>query len=407
LITGLTPYTAYHCQAVASNIFGVVLGGDVGFYPVPKFVQVGTYTDWSAMALSGDGRELAATSNGVVCVSTNLGLTFSPTGGTGLVFATSFDGSVILAENGASVETSMDRGLTWTSNATPAQFSVVAASSNAQIVVGSQGSTNVFVSTNFGSSWSSNTIPVNALCVACSPDGSRLFVASEALTAYYPPPLYYSVFTTWVLSSTVAGTTWVTNWTCVTEDEAVIPKNIACSYDAAIVVLATYGPIEISTNGGTSWYEILSINHGVSEIAVSGDGQTMIEGTDGLGFGISPNAGVSWFPPNSPGPPEGASQIVFCSADGNTLAAFDGTIYLSIPPPSQFAEFSAASSISNGVPIFQLNGQPGYTYIVQGSTNLIDWTNIASIVNSNGTVPFTDQASTNSAQRFYRAVAQF
>ena len=53
LITSLTPYTVYHCQAVVSNALGIVYGGDVSFTTVPKFVQVGTNSNWSAMVLSG------------------------------------------------------------------------------------------------------------------------------------------------------------------------------------------------------------------------------------------------------------------------------------------------------------------------------------------------------------------
>src|SRR5581483_4889029 len=38
-ISGLTPYTTYHCQAVASNSAGVFYGGDVAFTTVPRFAQ--------------------------------------------------------------------------------------------------------------------------------------------------------------------------------------------------------------------------------------------------------------------------------------------------------------------------------------------------------------------------------
>jgi len=411
LVLQLEPYTTYHYQAVASNIFGIVYGGDTAFTTVPKFVQVGTNSNWSAMALSGDGRELAATSNGVVCVSTNFGLTFSPTEGTGLVFATSFDGSVILAENGASVETSMDRGLTWTSNATPMQFSVVAASSNAQVLIGSQGSTNVFVSTNFGSTWSNNAIPVNALCVTPSPDGKRLFVASEALTAYYPPPLYYWVYTTWVLSSTDDGESWITNWSLQSINEPVNPANIACSSDASVVVLATLSGIEISTNDGTSWYQMLSINHSVESFSMSGSGQAMIEGIVFFGPGVSPNGGVSWFAPNVPGlllwSSESLAETVFSSTDSNTLAIFTGSIYLTVPPPTQPFSLARATIGTGPYLALELSGEVGYTYIIEASTNLLDWQEVGSVAATNGIAEFNEALSTNGPTTFYRAVAQF
>jgi len=92
------------------------------------------------------------------------------------------------------------------------------------------------------------------------------------------------------------------------------------------------------------------------------------------------------------------------SADGNTLAVFNGTIYLSKPPPTQPFTLAVATIASNGVPTFNLTGQAGYSYFVQASSDLINWATIANLMNTNGTVPFTDPAGTNYAQRFYRIV---
>ncbi len=61
----------------------------------------------------------------------------------------------------------------------------------------------------------------------------------------------------------------------------------------------------------------------------------------------------------------------------------------------------------NGLPIFQLSGQPGFNYKVQASTNLINWMDMAILVNTNGLVPFIDPDSTNYACRFYRVVAPY
>lgn len=52
----------------------------------------------------------------------------------------------------------------------------------------------------------------------------------------------------------------------------------------------------------------------------------------------------------------------------------------------------------------QLIGPPGFNYRLESSTNLTGWKTIAVLVNTNGTVRFTDQAQTNTAARFYRAV---
>jgi hypothetical protein len=61
-------------------------------------------------------------------------------------------------------------------------------------------------------------------------------------------------------------------------------------------------------------------------------------------------------------------------------------------------------SLTNGAPMLQLTGPPGYNYLVQTSTNLVDWTLAALLANMNGTVLFVDPAVTNDSKRFYRAV---
>ncbi|MCX6925887.1 MAG: immunoglobulin domain-containing protein, partial [Verrucomicrobia bacterium] len=59
---------------------------------------------------------------------------------------------------------------------------------------------------------------------------------------------------------------------------------------------------------------------------------------------------------------------------------------------------------SNNAPIVKLTAAPGYNYLMQSSTNLVNWIPTALLVNTNGTVLFADPAVTNSTARFYRAV---
>ena len=61
-------------------------------------------------------------------------------------------------------------------------------------------------------------------------------------------------------------------------------------------------------------------------------------------------------------------------------------------------------SFTNGTPLLQLTGAANYNYLVQTSTNLVNWTPTALLVNSNGTVLFPDSTATNSCTKFYRAV---
>ena len=61
-------------------------------------------------------------------------------------------------------------------------------------------------------------------------------------------------------------------------------------------------------------------------------------------------------------------------------------------------------TLTNSTPLLQLTGASNYNYLVQTSTNLVDWTPTALLVNSNGTVLFPDSSAANSSTRFYRAI---
>jgi hypothetical protein len=64
----------------------------------------------------------------------------------------------------------------------------------------------------------------------------------------------------------------------------------------------------------------------------------------------------------------------------------------------------SGSSVSNGVFLVPFSGAPGLSYILQASTNLVNWVPIST--NTPGTSPFVlmDPNATNFPRRFYRAV---
>ena len=59
---------------------------------------------------------------------------------------------------------------------------------------------------------------------------------------------------------------------------------------------------------------------------------------------------------------------------------------------------------SNNTPVLQLTAPAGYNYLVQSSTDLVNWLPTALLVNTNGTVLYADPAVTNGSARFYRAM---
>jgi len=61
------------------------------------------------------------------------------------------------------------------------------------------------------------------------------------------------------------------------------------------------------------------------------------------------------------------------------------------------------SSTNNGM-FMTLSGPSPYNYLVEASTNLVDWTPFAILANTNGAVMFYDPDAANYKQRFYRTV---
>jgi len=74
---------------------------------------------------------------------------------------------------------------------------------------------------------------------------------------------------------------------------------------------------------------------------------------------------------------------------------------------SQPFSLSIVTNTSNGLLVYELVGEPGFEYHVHASTNLVDWTDIAILANTNRTVRFFDEASTNYSRRFYRGIAPY
>jgi hypothetical protein len=55
---------------------------------------------------------------------------------------------------------------------------------------------------------------------------------------------------------------------------------------------------------------------------------------------------------------------------------------------------------------FQLSGPAGFTYVIQASTDLVNWVPISTNAAPTGSISFTDTAAKNFAFRYYRAMIQ-
>jgi len=71
--------------------------------------------------------------------------------------------------------------------------------------------------------------------------------------------------------------------------------------------------------------------------------------------------------------------------------------------PATAAMLSDTKRLPNGRFQFTVIGQSNYTYTVQGSTNLVDWTSLATNVAFSGQFDFLETNAPAIPRRFYRA----
>ncbi len=99
---------------------------------------------------------------------------------------------------------------------------------------------------------------------------------------------------------------------------------------------------------------------------------------------------------------------------GFRLDSFNGTrssatvtnVALGYAGLTQPITLAMVPSASNAPPLLSLTAPAGFNYTVETSTNLLNWTPSALLVNANGTVLFADPAATDGNQRFYRGRLQ-
>jgi len=91
------------------------------------------------------------------------------------------------------------------------------------------------------------------------------------------------------------------------------------------------------------------------------------------------------------------------SIGGGSGQVFSETYVLSAAPV-WLGPGPAGGVLTDGF-VLELQGTAGYGYLIQTSTNLVDWQPAQYLVLTNSTGYFTDYYAPNYGQRFYRAAA--
>jgi hypothetical protein len=90
-------------------------------------------------------------------------------------------------------------------------------------------------------------------------------------------------------------------------------------------------------------------------------------------------------------------RISYAGGDGN-----DVVLYRVNPPP----QITSITRLTNNWIQFQAAGVSNLTYTIQASTNLLTWTNLATVpANTSGIFSYTDTNTALFPRRFYRALS--
>jgi hypothetical protein len=100
--------------------------------------------------------------------------------------------------------------------------------------------------------------------------------------------------------------------------------------------------------------------------------------------------------------PGSYSLVGTLSINGGTKQFVSGAYVVPVPPTILSLD-SEALSTTNGFTMV-LRGPPGFSFLIEASTNLVDWTPIQYFTSTDPVVYCTDSASANSQTRFYRAL---
>jgi alpha-L-arabinofuranosidase len=108
---------------------------------------------------------------------------------------------------------------------------------------------------------------------------------------------------------------------------------------------------------------------------------------------------------NGPIPAQDIATTIFSGAGTNfnyNLAPYSATVLLLSPAPATL--LAVPTDPAAGQFVFQLQGQAGVPYVIQNSTDLINWTSLSTNTPSTGTMYLTNTVSPSVPTQFWRAV---
>ncbi len=274
-----------------------------------------------ALASSANGQDLAVAdnANAKLYISNNYGTTWTQKGLTDrwVSIAMSGDGQEIAAVNASGyMELTTNGGTNWSTpcvnscHFTGVWTSITMSADGQHLAVTNIGGYEIWISNNFGTTWTLSTAEADVWqSIAYSPDGNTLIAASNQDAGG----------TGYITISTNHGT----DWTRITNNRGNWASIVAAN-GGKVAVVGGYLSSDLftSANNGGAWHDTgfgggLDFNN--NTLASSADGSILIAASSGE-IDISTNGGNTWTPQSEPDPGSGDWEAVATSSDGSKIA---------------------------------------------------------------------------------------
>jgi len=292
--------TVYHYRVGATNDFGSNSSADASFNILP-FNQKASDTihDWKSIAVSSDGKYMAA------------------------------------VVSGGYIYTSNDYGNTWLQKTsdTARAWSGITSSASGQYLAAVVSGDYVYTSSDYGNTWSQKTSDLARNWKSIASSASGQYLAAVVNGGY-------------IYTSSDYGNTWTVRKNDTTRNWQSV--SVSSLGDKMIAIKASTNYVYVSSDYGVTWSEIVGngLNSGLTAdvITISGDGTKAVVGDDSGSLYTSSDNGATWTPQVSAG--VRIWQSIVTSADGSKIMAVDngGYIYNSLDGGISWVEQSSAGT---------------------------------------------------------------